>query len=147
MTAVELARRAFSNAAPNLVALIEERSGPPTSVVAAARRGDSNALTELLKRQGSPTDLDRGRSALHYAVGSRRVEAVRVLLEHGADVNATDERGWTPLHHAAFQEDEEIVQCLVDAGAERDLRETMRQMTALDMAREKNLPGIVAILS
>ncbi|KAL9116978.1 MAG: hypothetical protein Q9187_006490 [Circinaria calcarea] len=37
---------------------------------------------------------------LHYATIKRCFESVQILLRHGADVNATDECGFTPLHWA-----------------------------------------------
>lgn len=39
----------------------------------------------------------RGRTALYGAVTYGRVEAVRLLLAHGADANAKDAKGETPL--------------------------------------------------
>jgi ankyrin repeat protein len=43
-----------------------------------------------------------------------RFEVVRYLVEEaGADVNATDSDGWTPLHCAASAESLEIVKYLV----------------------------------
>jgi hypothetical protein len=45
------------------------------------------------------------------------LEAVRVALELGADVNQANKQGETPLHGAAWRGANEIVQLLVDRGA------------------------------
>ena len=50
-------------------------------------------------------------------------EAVRALLAAGADVNAVNEADFTALHGAAFRGLNEIVQLLVDNGAEIDARD------------------------
>jgi ankyrin repeat protein len=42
-----------------------------------------------------------GSTALHEAVRSSSVEAVKLLLKSGADVRITDSSGETPLHFAA----------------------------------------------
>ena len=59
---------------------------------------------------------------------------VELLLERGSDVNATDERGWTPLHYAAREsESEEVVIALVDlAGANLEATTNSGQ-TAYDL--------------
>jgi ankyrin repeat protein len=46
------------------------------------------------------------------------MEAVRLLLELGADVNAVDENGETAMHGAAYQSRAELVELLVDRGAD-----------------------------
>lgn len=48
----------------------------------------------------------------------RRVRAVRLLIEHGADVKAKDEVGNTILMHAARSCPLPVVQALVEAGAD-----------------------------
>jgi ankyrin repeat protein len=54
---------------------------------------------------------------LHAAVAGRSAAVSRALLEHGAEVNAPQEGGWTPLHGAAQSGNVELVQLLIDAGA------------------------------
>ena len=61
------------------------------------------------------------------AVKAKNIDAVRELVESGGDVNEQDEQGWTPLNWAAGKGDVEMVQLLVEKGADvfktgRDLR-------------------------
>lgn len=55
-------------------------------------------------------------TALHFAAVNGREEAVRVLIAHGANVNAVNTFGNTPLHEAASGDNPSIVQMLLDAG-------------------------------
>ena len=41
------------------------------------------------------------RAPLHLAARRGRTETVALLLDRGADINATDNYRWTPLHLAA----------------------------------------------
>ena len=50
------------------------------------------------------------------------VRVARLLLEHGADVNARDEAHWTPLHLASFCGKVEIVQLLLNHSAKSKAR-------------------------
>jgi len=52
---------------------------------------------------------------LRVAGGGARVDA---LINAGAKVDARDERGMTPLHHAATNGNDDAVQALLNAGAE-----------------------------
>jgi ankyrin repeat protein len=70
----------------------------------AAHRGNIPMLEYLLSL---PHDIGLkvrdmgGQSALHYAVQSKRTEAINLLVSNGADLNAVDIKGWTVLHCAA----------------------------------------------
>jgi ankyrin repeat protein len=46
------------------------------------------------------------------------IEAVRTLLDHGADVNAVDDNGETTMHGAAYQNRYKLVQLLAERGAD-----------------------------
>jgi hypothetical protein len=60
------------------------------------------ALLEYIP-QGVKVDArgEYGGTPLMIAVRSGNVEGCRLLLKHGADVNAGDDCGWTPVHWAA----------------------------------------------
>lgn len=51
----------------------------------------------------------------------RRFEAIR-LIEAGADVNAAQNEGTTPLHWAVYRKDSSLVDRLLQAGAEADVQ-------------------------
>jgi ankyrin repeat protein len=59
-----------------------------------------------------------GSTALHAAVRARDLAVVRQLIAAGADVNAAQGNGETPLRTARSNgAPEEIVTALIDAGA------------------------------
>ena len=77
--------------------------------------------------------------------------AVRFLVEElGADVNARDHNGYTPVHHAAARGDNELIHYLVSKGA--DVTAVSRRgQTTVDMAngpvqRVQPFPKTVALL-
>lgn len=49
-------------------------------------------------------------------------EVARVLIEHGAEVDARDGRGWTPLYTAVCRGEKEITRLLLDNGADPSAR-------------------------
>jgi ankyrin repeat protein len=60
---------------------------------------------------------ERGATGLHHA--ARHADAIRLLIEHGADPNARDaDDNATPLHVAAANRALESVRILLDAGAD-----------------------------
>lgn len=75
-------------------------------------------LRLLLAAHGDTQRADlNGFTPLHAAVEAGRLEIVRLLLEHGAPVDACDKEGTTPLLIAAREGHHDIATTLVAAGA------------------------------
>ncbi len=87
----------------------------------------------------------------HRHVPDAWLPAVKYLVEElGADVNARDHNGYTPLHHAAARGDNELILYLVEKGADVTAVSRRGQTTA-DMAngpvqRISPFPATVALL-
>ena len=45
------------------------------------------------------------------------LEALKILVQHGADATAQNKGGLTPLHHASCIGHVEVARCLVEHGA------------------------------
>ena len=73
--------------------------------------------------------------ALHAAVASRSLDIVRLLLERGADSNARQHMGYTPLMGAAGGGSSEMVDLLLQHGADSGAVSDDGK-TAADVARE-----------
>lgn len=70
---------------------------------------------------------------------------VRLLLDHGARVNASSDAGVTPLHEAALAGDAVLVRLLLEHGAIREMRDR-RGRTPADVAAACEFGEVVAIL-
>jgi ankyrin repeat protein len=87
-----------------------------------------------------------GRTMLHGAANRGAVKAVRWLLQHGADPNALDEAGRTPLHVSAQRNTSpSVIKLLIEAGSELNARDVSGRLP-LDYARENTRAKVVAYL-
>src|SRR5207253_10505960 len=68
---------------------------------------------------------------------SGALEALKVALDAGLDLNQANARGETALHGAALRGADSIVQFLVDQGGKLDAK-TKQGFTTLDIAMGKN---------
>jgi ankyrin repeat protein len=108
-----------------------------TAFLRASQSGDL-ALMKLLLLHGADPKIATtlGVTALHVAAGigwvegityewsqKDTLEAVRMLLDLGLDVNAQADTGRTALHGAAHKGRSDVVQLLADHGAKLDVRD------------------------
>eukprot|EP00966_Prymnesium_polylepis_P018219 420141-Prymnesium_polylepis.2 len=83
--------------------------------------GPPRVRTEAFIARG--VDVDErdefdGRSVLFYAASAGQTAVSRLLVAAGADFDATDKRGWTPLMTAANNGHARVVRVLLDAGCD-----------------------------
>jgi ankyrin repeat protein len=132
-TAVALAAghggaRGATEAAPS-----QDAVDSPTLLKRLARDGDVKRLEALLATVKA-TEVGRDkRTALHEAADGQRADAARLLLSHGADVNARDSGGDTPLLVAARRGAADVIDVLLGAGADMAATD-VRGGTALMLA-------------
>lgn len=79
-------------------------------------------------------------SPYHFPSERSAVAAVKLLLDAGADVDATNATGDTAAHAVAQIGDIAMIQLLADHGAKLDVRDKAG-LTPLDMASGKRAPG------
>ncbi len=83
--------------------------------------GDSE-LVRRLANGSDPNGRDKhGETPLHVAVRRRRLEAVRILLDHGANVDTQNAYGKTCFAHAVRRGFDEVAELLKDLGADTTL--------------------------
>jgi ankyrin repeat protein len=70
---------------------------------------------------------------------------VRLLLEHGADINVPSRTGWTPWHSASFNGALEVVRMLLEHGADVEAKD-YDDKTALQYAAEEGHDKVVELL-
>ena len=76
----------------------------------------------------------------------RNVEAVRSLLEEGADVNASQGDGMTALHWAAEHGDVKMVTMLLGAGADLEMGTRLSEHTPLHVASTAGHASVIGTL-
>ncbi len=92
----------------------------------AAYKGDVARLRMLLDQGAYVSQEDpeeNNDTPLHTAAAAGQAECVHLLLERGADKDATNKRTETPLSQATSRGHSECVRALLDAGADMEIRE------------------------
>ncbi|MCG7521739.1 ankyrin repeat domain-containing protein [Ruegeria sp. Ofav3-42] len=113
-------------------------------VADAARSGDIDRLISLLE-DGAPVSGDGAIQPIHFACMAGQIDAVRVLLERGADPNASSLLG-TPLIIAAGRKHAEIVELLLNNGADLELAGGKEKHAPMHAAAHAGATDIVLIL-
>src|SRR5262249_15893147 len=89
-------------------------------LIAAAKRGDAEAVKSLLAKGADVNAKTRyNQRPLMFAAEKGHLEIVRMLIEAGADINATDSfyKSVTALYGAAAKGHAEVVKLLLEKGA------------------------------
>jgi ankyrin repeat protein len=109
-----------------------------TPFLRAAISGDVAVMKLLIAAGADPkigtyqgTTLMMAAAGIGWAKGqtlnrtqAEHLEAVKLCLENGVDLNAVNSNGWTALHGAANRGDDEIVKYLAEKGAKLDVKDT-----------------------
>lgn len=97
------------------------------------------ALAEFLLTAGANPSLPSNNAfkvaPLHSAAASKNVKIAKLLIDHGADVNATQQEGFTPLHSAAHNGDLAMAELLLKSGSKK-YTTTEKGKTPYDYAAE-----------
>lgn len=88
----------------------------------AVKTSDMNGVQKYFNQFGAGVRDQNQRTPLHWAADFGKVEPMQFLLKNGADVNAKDKFGITPLLAAVYEEHVDAVKALVAAGADKNAK-------------------------
>lgn len=109
-------------------------------------KNSDQELQEFLDRGADPNVTDDYRvSPIHYASFFGNLDALYILIAHGAKITASPYGGWSPLHYAAFAGHKSIVTALLTADVPVDQKDDGGE-TALFYAVEIGDMEIVHLL-
>jgi hypothetical protein len=121
----------------------------------AAYSGNFEVVRKLIEYCGNPAYINAreqngGETPLYWASGgpSRNFQGgsvIRLLLEHGADINVQTDAGLTPLYRASSYGLLEVVRLLLEHGAEVEVKNKYGK-TALQEAAERGHDEVVELL-
>jgi ankyrin repeat protein len=115
----------------------------------AAFFGHADIVEFLLNKEAqvnSPSHNAMRVMPLHSAIANKRTEIVRLLLDHGADVNTTQADEFTPLHEAAQNGMLDVTRWVIDRGANVNPRVSSNSKTPLALAIEHQHEDVAELL-
>jgi len=105
-------------------------------------------LEALLKHQpsivNSVTESDKF-TPLHCSAQVGHMDGVKLLVEYGADIDAQNKWGGTPLLLAVMQNHPHVVRYLVQQGAATDVEDKWKR-SAIDVARDMGSSELLELL-
>ena len=98
---------------------------------------------------GRPIDagFTMGSKTLHYAVDVARVDLARDLIQRGADLEAKDERGYSPLILAAFKGRTAVLRILLEGGADAKAQDKHGNSALMFAAQGGDLEAVKLLLA
>lgn len=119
-----------------------------TPLIRAITTGESEQVRLLLAKGADANECygEDEEPALMVAAIEKREQICEQLIAAGADVNATDTRGYTPLMAAVCADSLNIVKMLLTAGADVNHSCPQSSSTALHDAATGNHPEIIRVL-
>lgn len=119
-------------------------------LVSAAHDRNATAVNALLKTgpraQVNQPSAD-GTTALHWAVYNNDAALVEQLLAAGANVNARNDYGASPMSEAAVVGNTQVIRVLLKAGADVDSRNADGQTALMIVARSSNVAAAQLLLA
>ena len=130
-----------------LLAMLLMLAGCGPYIQDAVRADDAAQLQQMMDRGADSQKKGfKGETLLHVAANSNAVEAGRLLIAAGLEVDARDRDGRTPLHLAAFKGYAEMTALLVENGADATLVDNLGR-TPLHLARVGGYPELVRLMA
>jgi len=112
-------------------------SGGRTLLMEAVIKGDHTLVDILLANGADPNMRDRRNwTPLHFAAQSYDADSVHKLVEHGAEINAQNDFGNTPISNAVFNSRGrgQIIEFLLSRGADASIK-NKSGISAIDLAK------------
>jgi ankyrin repeat protein len=137
--------------------LVKRGSDIPDALVAVAA-GKADRLAALVKADSAQLTLrnDKGLLPLHLAAADGQLQAVRALLDAGANVDDRDETrlpdgkvsssGRTPLHLAVMAGKPAVARLLLDRGADVNAPDDVGKLTPLHHAARDGDADLIGVL-
>lgn len=106
------------------------------AIIHAVTEGDAEAVGRYLCAGGSAMSEDAAVPLIGMAAWHGRQQIVKMMIQHGVDVNQASPTGWTALMLAAMGGHMDALETLLEAGADVHAR-TRAGATAASIAAER----------
>jgi len=136
----------LAGATPEL--LSQKRAGGLTALHDAIKKGDVDVVKKLLEYKADPNVKDdKEKTALHYAIDSRKFQIIELILARATPelLNRKRSGGLTVLHDAVEKSDLHVVKNLLERQADPKIQDN-KGKTVLHCAIESRNPEIIKLI-
>ncbi|KAL0936855.1 ankyrin-2 ankyrin [Colletotrichum truncatum] len=141
----------IDNSAPAQIAINRESKKSLTALFAYLEELDRTTGRKLVRQVATQVTTwyvyNRNTSTLHAAAIENDIEMAKLLIKHGADINAMSQSCGTPLHVATDKENLTMITLLLDKGAAINIRDGHGHTPLQLAARENNVDAMELLVN